>query len=205
MFKRSTPTEGFTKEQQQMLRHYEAMGRKLDNDTSDRSELIALDEQPKRRVADFAAALDEYGTPKQHGYFINLHQTIVTSGMSYSLLTTPKDDMTDIRVAICREAIKGWPSVRGFPSFVKMEPALRSQYGDDGYEKGTFIGPEGVNFPVAALIWLCAYGGPTPISALDMSRTMTCVDAFSWLQGAVKNFNDRVNHIMMNTHTHGYR
>jgi hypothetical protein len=190
MFHRAAAPDGFTKQQMRMLRRYETLGRKLYSANANMADLVALDSQPKRQLTEFAEALDSYGTRTQRAYFIDLHQTTVRSIMALSL-----QDKEGVRLALCREAVSGWPSMQRFPAFVETEPGLRSQWGD-GYDRGDFIKPDGANFDVAILIWVGAYGGPAPVSLLDMSKSMACVEALVWLEHAVAKFDFRVNEIM---------
>ena len=184
MFNRQAAAEGLTKHQRAMLARYQTVLK-----SNDMRQLLALDDRPKRQVRELAAALDKYGTPEEREMFIDAERSVLSNAAGVSLLRLP-----DVRTALAREAVQCWPLVRALPFFAEMEGGMRaSGHGDEVFDKATFIHPEGAT---AMVVWFSAFGGPSPISMMDMTKQMTCAEAVSWLEGAAATFNYHVNLII---------
>lgn len=191
MFRRSTtPLEGFTKYQQRMLAQYVALRTKAMNGRLTDGELLRMGERPPHEVLNLAIALDRYGTPAQREMFIEAERAVIDR-----IIGTGNDQLPlAVLTILADEAKAAWPSVRLFETFAAMEHSMRANgYEADVFETASFIGPVSAT---ARIVWLSAYGGPKPISWMDTHKTMGCVQAFNWMQGAKDRLEIRVNELL---------
>jgi len=198
--KRQAPASGFSKQQRQMLARYDSLRQKALTNTLRMDELLGMDSRPRAQVLELAQALDEYGTPAQRELFIDTERAVIDRVIGLSV-----DELSpQVHAALADEAAKGWPSVRAFPTFADMERSMRAssptsasgRSWDEVFETASFIGP---NSGTSRIVWLSAYGGPTPVSWMDMAHQMTCAAAFTWMQAAKTKMESQVRKIMLSS------